>query len=242
MAASAVLAVGVWYLSWQGYWAVAIMLVIAFELWGVRGASQRNMKSLLGRVPAILVGIGMALLIAVSVRIVGQIALAVLYGLWRWWWSGRTAEQQNSLANMLIVQVVMLQALFVMAAEWRGDAGVPEWFVLLLVWAGAYLSVFSMLTMRGERAAGLLAATWALIATEISWVLLRWLYVYTVTGGYILVPQPTLILGAVAYCFGSIYLSQRQGKLSRARLTEYLLIGLILIAIVITGTPWRGNI
>jgi hypothetical protein len=87
-----------------------------------------------------------------------------------------------------------------------------------------------------------MAATWALVCTEISWVLLRWLFTYTVTGGYILVPQPMLILTALAYCFGSIYVSQRKGSLSRARLTEYLLIGLILIAIVVTGTPWRGSL
>jgi hypothetical protein len=197
---------------------------------------------LLARVPAILVGAAFSLIIGVSLRAMTQVAVAVVYALWRAWWT-RKATDKGGVPNLLAVQVVMFEALFLMAAEWRGtDGGVPEWVILLLVWLGSYLSVFSALSERGERAAGVMAATWALVATEISWVLLRWLFVYTVSGGYLLVPQPALILSALAYCYGSIYLSQRQGRLSRARLTEYLMIGLILIGIVITGTPWKGSL
>jgi hypothetical protein len=71
---------------------------------------------------------------------------------------------------------------------------------------------------------------------------MQWLFTYTTAGGYLLVPQPALVLTALAYVFGSIYVAQREGKLSRGRLTEYLLIGLILIAIVAIGTSWRGSI
>jgi hypothetical protein len=116
------------------------------------------------------------------------------------------------------------------------------------IWSGAVYrraagaATWGVVYRRGERAAGVMAATWGVVAVEIAWVLELWLFTYTSSGGYLLVPQPALILSALAYCFGSIYLSQRQGSLSRGRLTEYLLIGLILIAIVITGTPWRGSI
>jgi hypothetical protein len=177
--------------------------------------------------------------IAVAPRLVTQAVVAGLYAVWRWWVSGSgRAAHKTSLLNLLIVQAVVFEALFLMAAEWQTS----EWVVLALVWACAYLSVYSILDRRGERVAAVMAATWALVAAEISWVLLRWLFVYTVNGGYLLVPQPALVLSALAYCFGSIYASQREGKLSRARLTEYLLIGLILIAIVITGTPWKGTL
>jgi hypothetical protein len=81
-----------------------------------------------------------------------------------------------------------------------------------------------------------------LVAAEVAWVLQLWLFTYTTAGGYILVPQPALILTALAYCFGSVYWSQRQGTLSKGRLTEYLLIGLVLIVIVAVGTSWRGSI
>ena len=90
--------------------------------------------------------------------------------------------------------------------------------------------------------ASVLAAAWALVAAEISWVLVRWLFVYVMPQGYLLIPQAAVVLAAMGYVFGSIYMAQRDGKLSRSRLTEYVLIGLILIAIVITGTPWRGSL
>jgi hypothetical protein len=56
------------------------------------------------------------------------------------------------------------------------------------------------------------------------------------------VPQPALVLVALAYCMGSIYTSAKQGKLSFSRLVEYLVIGLILVGMVIMGTSWRGSI
>jgi hypothetical protein len=236
---SVALAVGVFFFAQRGLWPVAVMLVLAVELWGARGEAGEDWnKMLAGRVPMVLAGMGTALVIAVAPRLVTQVVVAGLYTVWRWWVSGEPSARKQSLPNLLVVQAVVFEALFLMAAEWQ----TPEWLVLLLVWTCSYLSVYSVLVRRGERAAAVMAATWALVAAEISWVLLRWLFVYTVNGGYLLVPQPALVLTALAYCFGSIYASQREGKLSRARLTEYLLIGLILIAIVITGTPWKGTL
>jgi hypothetical protein len=238
---SVLLAGGVFYLSRVNqWWPVAVMLVLAVELWGLRAAGSRS-KMLVEQAPRLLVGVATALIIAVSIRQATQIAFAVLYALWRWW-SIRNPDLTKSMTNLLFMQALILQGLFLVAAEWRGDQGVPEWSILLTVWLGSYLAVFSTLTKRGERAAGVMAATWALVAAEVSWVLLRWLHVYTLTGGYLLVPLPVLLLAGIGYCYGSIYLSQRQGKLSRARLAEYIFIGLILIAIVVFGTPWKGSL
>jgi len=69
-----------------------------------------------------------------------------------------------------------------------------------------------------------------------------WLITYTMRGGYVLVPQPALILTALSYVFGSVLASSRQGNLSRARLAEYMLIALVLVVIVVIGTSWRGNV
>jgi hypothetical protein len=242
LATSFILAGGVFYLSWLELWPAAIALVLAVEFWNLRTAEVGFSKALIRRIPAILMGAALALIISVSVRLVAQLVLAGGYVIWRWWWTGRRGDEPSALPNLLLVQAVVLQALFLVAAEWRGPEGVPEWLILLLVWAGSYLAVFSVLSQRAERAAGVMAATWALVATEISWVLMRWLHVYTLAGGYLLVPLPVLILVGLAYCYGSIYASQRQGRLSRARLAEYLVIGLVLIAIVVFGTPWKGSL
>lgn len=228
----------------QGLWVLALVVVAAFELWRVRPAgaakSGRRGGELWKQMPALLMGMSVVLIVAVSPRLVTQVAVVLAYVVWRWWWGQSGVESQTRLANLLVLQAVMFEAVFLAAGVWRHS--LPEWLVMVLVWAGAYLSVYEALVRRGERAAAVMAATWALVATEVSWVLLLWLFVYTLPGGYLIVPQAAVVLTALAYCFGNIYASQRQGSLSRGRLTEYLLIGLILIAIVITGTPWRGSI
>jgi len=236
---SVLLAYGVFFFAQNGLWPVAVMLVLAVELWTVVGAGKHARgKALLAQTPAFVMGAAGALVIAVAPRLVSQAAVAGVYGLWRWWQTKPDSSRSLGLVNLIALQALIFEALFLIAAVWQ----VPEWSVLLLVWVAAYFSVYSVLELRGERASRVMAATWALVAAEISWVLLRWLFVYTVSGGYLLVPQPVLILTGLAYCYGSIYVSQRQGKLSRSRLTEYLLIGLILIAVVIMGTPWKPTL
>lgn len=229
----------VFFLAQQrGFWPLAVLLVAGIELWRARPggpvAAGNRRAAALDRVPAIVVGVSAAVIIAVAPRLATQVAVAVLYGLWRVWWR----PSATSFIDLLIMQAVWLEALFLTAAIWR----TPHWAVLSLIWVGTYLSVYAFLVRRGERAASVMAATWALTCVQIAWVLLLWLFTYAMSGGYLLVPQPALILTALAYCFGSIYISQRQGTLSRGRLTEYLLIGLIMIAIVAVGTSWRGTV
>jgi hypothetical protein len=215
-----------------GLWPLAVALVVVAELWPVRAGvapvGQERSDVILDRLPALLVGLSVVLLTAVSLRLATQI-----------WWRWQRDSNRVAFINLLVVQVVMFEAIFLMAAVWRST---PMWLVLFLVWLGAYLSVYAVLARRGERTAGVMAATWGVVCVEIAWVLLSWLFVYTIGGGYILVPQPALILTAIAYCFGSIYVSQREGTLSRGRLGEYLVIGLVLIGIVVVGTSWRGSI
>jgi hypothetical protein len=222
-------------------WPLALVVVPLVELGAPRpGRSmsrERRRELLLERMPALLVGLSVVLIIAVSPRFVTQAAAAGLLAVWRLWWVTRR-NRAEGFVNLLLVQVAVFEAVFLMAAVWRA----PSWLVLALVWVGAYASVYAALSRRGDRSAGVMAATWGVIAVEVAWVLLLWLFVYTIGGGYILVPQPALILTAMAYCFGSIYMSQREGTLSRGRLAEYLVIGLILIAIVVLGTSWRGSI
>lgn len=225
-----------------GLWPLAVVVVVAVELGFLSpllGVSVKERgRGWLERVPALLIGLSVVLVVAVLPRALAQAGVVGLYGLWRVWWATKHAGAPASLLNLLFVQGAVFEALFLMAAVWR----TPNWVVIGLAWGAAYVSVYAVLAQRGERAAGVLAATWALAVAEIAWVLLQWLFTYTLSGGYLLVPQPALVLTALAYCFGSIYVAQRQGKLSRGRLTEYLLIGLILIAIVVMGTPWRGSL
>jgi hypothetical protein len=216
----------------HGWWPVALVVVAVVEL--RRGA-------LLERTNSLIVGLSAALIVALVPRLATQVAVAVLYAGWLWW-MGRTRRQHQvgNMLQLLVAQAAATEAVFLMEAIWRPEPMVP--LSLFLIWVCSYGSVYSTLARRGERMAGIMAAAWSLVAVEVSWVLMQWLFTYTTAGGYLLVPQPALVLTALAYVFGSIYVAQREGKLSRGRLTEYLLIGLILIAIVAIGTSWRGSI
>lgn len=248
MAMAVLAAAAVFFLArMNGWWPAAMAVVAAVELWLPRlGAGKKGGRNnlLLERTNSLVVGLSAALVVALVPRLATQVTVAALYAAWLWW--AARSRQQNQAGNMLqllVAQAAATEAVFLMEAIWR--PGLVLGFVpvsLLLIWVSSYATVYATLTRRGERVAGIMAATWSLVAVEVSWVLMVWLFTYTTGGGYLLVPQPALVLTAMAYVFGSIYVAQREGKLSRGRLTEYLLIGLILIAIVAIGTSWRGSI
>lgn len=231
----------------SGWWwaaALVVMLVESWELGRPLSASRRR-ELFVRRWPVVVFGVAVAAIISLESRVISQFLTACAYVPLRLWWVAGDAHGAGSgepfshgLWRLVVVQAFMFEAIFLAAAFLRS----PAWLVLGLVWVGVYSTTYSVLSGWHERGATVLAAAWALVATEVSWVLQLWLFTYATAGGYLLVPQPALILTALGYCFGSVYWSQRQGNLSRGRLTEYLLIGLILIVIVALGTSWRGSI
>lgn|GEM_PF-886166 len=231
----------------SGLWWCAAMVVVGAEGWGLarRMPATRRRELVFARLPVAVAGVAVAVIIALESRLVSQFLTACTYVPLRWWWTAGAAREagdgelvSHRLWRLLAVQALVFEAVFLAAAIVR----LPAWLVLVVVWGGVYGTTYSVLSGWKERSTAVLAATWALVAAEVSWVLQLWLFTYTTAGGYVLVPQPALILTALGYCFGSVYWSQRQGNLSRGRLTEYLLIGLILIVIVAVGTSWRGSI
>jgi hypothetical protein len=226
----------------SGWWWVAALVVVAIELRDLRPGGQveagQRAAALWERLPGLIMGLSVTLVVALMLREATQLAVVVLYGAWLAWREFNPREVSKSLVQLLVIQAVMFEAIFLMAAMWQ----TPSWLTLVLVWAGAYGGVYATLKSRGDRSAGVMAATWGVIATEVAWVLQLWLITYAMRGGFVLVPQPALILTALAYVFGSVLASSRQGNLSRARLAEYMLIALVLVVIVVVGTSWRGNV
>ncbi len=230
-----VIAALLWELARRGYIVAALVVVTLVELWPAY--RRRTVKAVWDAVPLLVAGLSAVLIISLLPKLLAQTGVAVLYAAWRIWQSRSHTPATAGLARVLVVQAAAFEALFLMAAVWH----VARPVMLVLIWVVTYAMTYQELAVRGERAAGLLAAAWALVVTEASWVFLVWLVSY-VPGQYVIVPQPALVLTALGYCFGNIYVAQRQGQLNRARLTEYLLIGLILIWIVIAGTPWQGTL
>lgn len=230
-------AIVIWRLSVIGFWPLAILVVIAVEL---RTDIRRlRVAPIVHATPQLLAGIAAVLMIAVYPRVISQAAVGIAYLGWRIWldqYTKRAADR--NLITTLIGQAIVFESIFLAAAIWN----IPKIVVLGLVWLAAFAGSYQLLISRQERTAAVLAAAWALIATEVAWVTLSWLVSYTILAGYFIVPQPAIILTVLAYSFGSIYLAQRQNQLGKKRLAEYLIIGLIIILIVIGGTNWKGSL
>ena len=233
---SIALAAFIWLASVHNFVVIALIVVALVELPTYR---RRPTKAeLLAIVPEMAAGLSFALLIALYPRALTQITLALIYAGWRFWLVQVKNDSTSQVAAAFVNQLLLFESIFLMAAIWHPARVV----VLILIWVTSFILVYQLLESRQDRSAGVLAGAWALVVTEAAWVFLAWLVSYVIAGGYVVVPQPTIVLGGLAYCAGSIYLAQRQGKLSRARLSEYLIITLVLIIIVITGTAWRGSI
>jgi hypothetical protein len=233
---SVLLAAFVWLTSVHNLVVIALIGVAIVELPTYRRRPTR--VELLAIVPEMAAGLSAALLITLYPRALTQISLALLYAGWRFWLVKVKNGSSSQIVAAFVNQLLLFESLFLMAAIWHPSSLV----VLVLVWTTSFILVYQLLESRQDRSAGVLAAAWALVVTEAAWVFLAWLVSYVIAGGYVVVPQPTIVLGGLAYCAGSIYLAQRQNRLSRGRLSEYLAITLVLIVIVITGTAWRGSI
>ncbi len=233
----------VYELAWRGSWWVAAAGFIAamelrFLLPGSPALSEGRATAVWKSLPGLMMGLSVVVIVATVPRYATQVAVAVFYGAWLIWRERQPVKAPIRLVQLLLVQAVMFEAIFLVAAIWH----LPSLAVVVLVWAGAYAGVYGALSIRKDSSAGVMAATWGVIAAEVAWVLQLWLITYTMKGGYVLVPQPALILTALAYIFGSILASSRQGSLSRRRLGEYMVIALVLVAIVVVGTSWHGDV
>ena len=229
------LALAVGFLSWHRYWFLAVVLVLIVELWPVR--SRLNLDGLLERTPLIAMGASIAVIISIVPKALTQLAIVFFYVAWRFWME-REPERRHDLINTVVILTATFQAIFLASAIWH----LPNLLTLVLTWMAIYGLSYQALRVRGEVSAQLMAAVWALVGTEATWLFLTWQVSYILPNSYLIVPQAVVVLTALGYCFGGILMSQRRGELSRSRLAEYVVIGATLIAIVIAGTPWRGTV
>lgn len=185
-----------------------------------------------------LSGISLVIVITLNPVLFTQVGLAIGFAGWRLWARQQLLEPRSPMIASAVSQGVMFWAVFLAAAVWHW----PSIVTLGLVWSGSWLMGRRALAGNNDRAAEVLALTWALIVVECSWIFSLWLVNYIVFNGLLIIPQPALVLTALGYCMAGIYISHRRGQLSRARLVEYLMIGLLILVGVIAGTKWNGVI
>jgi hypothetical protein len=228
-------------LGHYGFGLLAALLALVPPSWQwYKGGRSR--RALLAVVPTAIIGLGVVAGISLSRQpygqpvfpVITQIALAVAYGAWLLVGQYRLLTINRVLLVSGLLQAVITGAVFLAAAFWRW----PDIVVLTLVWAGSFINALWFLTAHQERAAQVLAATWALIVTEVCWVLLTWQvnYIIPPEKGYIIVPQAAIISSGLGYCLASVYSAHAGRRLSRRRLIEYVAIAGVLLAIVIAGT------
>jgi hypothetical protein len=227
---SLALAAGLWLVvGLGGFWPLGIALVLAADApWQTRGR---------GAWPWVRITVGLAAVAALATYPVStgsKLSLALIYAAYRLW---QFVEERPILQGW-VGQILTLEAVFV----WMAVSGLSRTLGALVVWAVVFVTTREAIAGTAADLAPALAATWALVAAEITWVLSAWLVTYVLFGISLLVPQPTLILTGIGYCFGNIYLAQRQGQLSRWRFAEFILVGAILIAIVVVGTNWKATV
>lgn len=215
---------------WHGIW---LGLMAAAVVWWL--ARQRHNAP-----DAVVFGLGLAslaIVLAINLNWVGQIIILAGYLWWRYGLLEHKRTLKFAIFEAAWLEFMALAAVFSAQAIWH--------WPLIVVLVSVYLA--SVVVARSffgpeERATNALAAAWGLIVAECSYVFSIWLVSYVLFGDVLLIPQAAVVITALGYCFGSIYLAHSSSKLSKARLAEYAIIGLCLIVIVIAGSKWSGGI
>ena len=214
-----------------GLWPAGIVLLIIAEF------IMRPDPKRLSSAPYLIPQFSLVMLAASSKMTISQVGCLALLMAWR----GTSRLVQNERARTLAFgfsQISVLIAIFTIAAIWR----LPSIISLALVWLSSYLLAVDFLRSREDSASDVLALSWALMATQLSWVFTLWAVMYVLPGGLLVIPQAAVVISGIGYCCLSIYLAHNRSRLSRARLAEYLIIGLSIIMIVIAGTKWNGSV
>jgi hypothetical protein len=218
--------------------AAALVLIPAGVVWARSG---RSWEALLLASPSAIIGLSVVVLVGLNGQpvfpVLSQIVITLAYAVWLVWLRQLRLHKQSSLAVLAVQQLAATTAIFLAAASWHWPISVA----VPLIWAAMTGTTLWYLRIIGEQAAAILAVSWGLIAAEIAWVLSAWQVIYVIGGGAILIPQATLVLLGVGYCFASIYQSHSERRLSRRRLIEYVAIAAVLLAVVIAGTRWNGT-
>jgi hypothetical protein len=218
-------------------WTIFLALALEAYRLGRQPASDR-VQLLVDESPLWLVTLSVAVLMSLSVRAVTQVVLALFLVIWRTWLQTGTVRPIMQLAVAGLTQFVGIWALFLAQSVWHW----PTVIVLLGVWGLCLVVAHMVLASYEDPAVTVLAAAWGLVAAEAGWIFSIWQFNYILFNGYVILPQAAIVLTALGYCFGGIYVSHRRSQLSRGRLLEYLMIGLVMLAIVIAGTKWNGAI
>lgn len=176
----------------------------------------------------LLVGVAIVIFMANSGTQLWQVIWAGIYALWLLFIKPRSDVISVSL-QALIGQFAGLSALLLAF----GDASLV-WLVLG-VWAIAYVSARHYLTSFDEPLSRMFAHIWAFYAAALAWILGHWLLFY---GS---IAQLTLLLTITGFGLATLYYLDETDKLSAFYRRQILFIVITVIAIVILLADWQDK-
>lgn len=139
------------------------------------------------------------------------------------------------LSLLFVFMSLNVSALLVALWHW------PVVIVLVLLWFVNYVvSLFWILEYSSSPQ--VLAGLWSFLVVEMFWVASRWLILYSVPHTPILVSQIGLIITALAYCWGGIYVHHKNKTLKRSLVFEYIVVASVVFLILVALSKWSVSI
>lgn len=176
----------------------------------------------------LLVGVAIVIFMANSGTQLWQVIWAGVYALWLLFIKPRSDVISVSI-QALIGQFAGLSALLLAF----GDASLA-WLVLG-VWAIAYVAARHFLTSFDEPLSRMFAHIWAFYAAALAWILGHWLLFY---GS---IAQLTLLLTITGFGLATLYYLDETDKLSAFYRRQILFIVITVISIVILLADWQDK-
>ena len=224
---------GLW--AWGG---LALLLLDAFYRFNkirIYGKKEKLFLFLYSIIRLSLFG-----LIILQPSIYSKIGLIVIFISSIFWLNPYQKTNHGYLISIVAIgQFLILSTIFLAQMLWH----TPLYLSLIILWSTSFIIAECLLfSLNESKNHQIIAAAWALIVTEISWILSIWQVSYILPREILIIPQPAVITTALGYCLGGIYLAHNQNRLNRIKLIEYLIVGLLVLGVVISGTNWRGTI
>lgn len=214
---------------------VGVGMIFLAELWQLLKIDRQEQNAWKDGAFSMLVRLGLMGLLALIKQPVGIAVIGAVFLTFRLWWKN-SAVSRPTLA--LGGQFILLWVGYLLAAVVKLPLGVT----LAWSWVVGYVCAAHFLRAYDVRARAVIAASWALVSLECGWFFSVWLVNYILPYGVFVIPQPALVMTALGYSLGGIYKFHHAKNLTRARLIEYLVICLVALAIVISGTNWKGAV
>lgn len=141
---------------------------------------------------------------------------------------------EGLISLVLIILTINVASLMQVLWHW------PPVFIMVFVWVLTFIIALWWLLPFVGRMEGL-AAIWALVCVELTWIMSRWIVLYQVPRLKVIISQPALIIASLAYSWGGMYYHHKKGTLTRPLLLEYLAVSSIVFILVVMLTKWTAG-